>query len=350
MNWHGFHTLLKKYREGKASEEEVILIEQWYQTLGKNKPAVSEPTDFDAAQKRMWEKIRDSKEQYSTVKKRVPMYRRTAFKMAVAASAAAIILAITLWYMPAKNDRLQIASTDLRGENIRKIVNSSDSILNITLDDGSEVELEPNASVSYPVPFDDVERAVHLDGNAYFSVKRNPQVPFNVYSGTLITQVLGTSFYIRTDQQSKKVEVSVRTGKVSVYESSKNELSQRTGRNTNHSGVVITPNQKVTYYPDLHHFITSLVEKPEALEIEETKDDVDFFNFEDAPLSNVLQRLEKSYNISFIVENEMLNHCPFTGDIHLQDLYSKLDLICQSIGIDYEVKGTSILLKGKGCY
>lgn len=349
MNWHGFQTLLKKYREGKASEEEILLIEQWYQTLGKNKPAVGDTPDFDTAQKRMWENIRESKEQYSTVQQHIPLYRRAAFRMAVAASAAAIILAITLWYLPAKNNTPQIASADLQGENIRKIVNSSDSILNIMLDDGSQIELEPNAVVSYPVPFGAVERAVHLEGNAYFSVKRNPQVPFNVYSGTLITQVLGTSFYIRADQ-SKKVEVSVRTGKVSVYESSKNELSQRTGRNTNHSGVVITPNQKVTYYPELHHFITSLVEKPEALEIKEAKADADFFKFEDAPLSNVLQRLEKSYNISFIVENEMLNHCPFTGDIHLQDLYSKLDLICQSIGIDYEVKGTSILLKGKGCY
>ena len=73
------------------------------------------------------------------------------------------------------------------------------------------------------------------------------------------------------------------------------------------------------------------------------------FVFEDTRLAEVLDELEKTYHISFVVENDNLKNCPFTGDVRQQDLFSKLDLICMSIGIDYEVKGTNILLRGNGC-
>ena len=51
-----------------------------------------------------------------------------------------------------------------------------------------------------------------------------------------------------------------------------------------------------------------------------------------------------------MVENEAIYKCPFTGDISQQNLYTKLDIINKVLKTTYEVKGTKILIKGKGCY
>jgi type II secretory pathway component GspD/PulD (secretin) len=140
------------------------------------------------------------------------------------------------------------------------------------------------------------------------------------------------------------VEVSVMTGRVAVYE--KGDLVSKS-RLT--SGVIITPNERVTYYTENHHFITSLVDTPVAVNAVAGAAIPVKFVFEDAPLSEVLDNLQKAYNIQISVENDNLNHCPFTGDISGQSLYDKLEMICQSIGSTYEIKGTAILIKGKGC-
>jgi hypothetical protein len=50
-----------------------------------------------------------------------------------------------------------------------------------------------------------------------------------------------------------------------------------------------------------------------------------------------------------MVENEKMYNCLFTGDVTRMDLFSKLDVICQSVKASYQVAGTKILIEGKGC-
>ena len=73
------------------------------------------------------------------------------------------------------------------------------------------------------------------------------------------------------------------------------------------------------------------------------------FEFDDAPIAQVLDKIEKVYGIDIELENDKLNACPLTADITQQPLYTKLDIICATINGKYEVKGTTILISGKGC-
>ncbi len=61
-----------------------------------------------------------------------------------------------------------------------------------------------------------------------------------------MAEVLGTSFYVFHDRINNKVEVSVVTGRVSVYDE-----KSRDAVNTLQAGnrIVLTPNQKVSYKP-----------------------------------------------------------------------------------------------------
>ncbi|MES1249184.1 MAG: FecR domain-containing protein, partial [Chitinophaga rupis] len=160
----------------------------------------------------------------------------------------------------------------------------------------------------------------------------------------LLAEVLGTSFYVLHDRAGKKVEVAVVTGRVSVYEEKE---AVKTSSETNR--IILTPNQKVSYKPLNSQFVTSLVEEPKPIEQNTAMRPRISFVFEETPLSEVLRDLQASYGITIQTESEKINNCHFSGDISRQSLYDKLDVICNSIQSSYEVKGTVIYIKGKGC-
>jgi ferric-dicitrate binding protein FerR (iron transport regulator) len=168
-----------------------------------------------------------------------------------------------------------------------------------------------------------------------------------VYSNNIVTQVLGTSFFVKTNAVTQDVEVSVRTGKVAVYE---NELQANSSKRTEEStGVILKPNQKVIYNRNDGHFRTTLVDAPLPLlpnsQQEEMVTELNFV-FEETPISRVLSFLEEAYHIEIITENDNLGKSLFSGDIKGQNLYDQLEIICQSIQATYEVRGTRILVKG----
>ena len=160
-----------------------------------------------------------------------------------------------------------------------------------------------------------------------------------------MAHVLGTSFNVRPDVKKKLVEVSVRTGRVQVYQ---NLGPDRNSKKVN--GVILTPNQKVIYREEEKQFTASIVNNPLPL-VKDSLRQVEpvTFVYEETPFRAVIDSLEKAYGIEMIVENEAMYTCLFTGDISKLDLYSKLDILCQSVKGSYQIAGTRILIEGKGC-
>ncbi len=150
--------------------------------------------------------------------------------------------------------------------------------------------LGPGSVLDYPVPFAGKRRTIHLTGSAFFEVTKDAKRPFLVYSGDIVTKVVGTSFSIRSGDND--LEVAVVTGKV-VVEKVRTETSE--SRRAGNEGVVLTPNQKVTYFSRNKYFVTGLVETPliiakSSLEKAKTVE----FVFEETPLSDVLQEARNS--------------------------------------------------------
>ena len=143
----------------------------------------------------------------------------------------------------------------------------------------------------------------------------------------------------------KVVEVEVETGKVSVFKKEKNTKHGATSEN----GVVLTPNQKVTYLIDREDFVSGLVDKPIVVkELEKTIKEADF-KFDETPLSEVIKKLERAYGIQIVLANDKMNVCPVTANLTQQPLFGKLDLVCAILKSNYEVQGTRILVTGRGC-
>lgn len=226
--------------------------------------------------------------------------------------------------------------------------NNGSAAERIVFHDGSMVLLQPGAAITYPSRFLPNSREVILDGDGFFDVAKNPSSPFYVYQDQTVTHVLGTSFWIRKDKSTGRVEVSVRTGRVEVYTTAGSNRKPE-------AGVVLTPNQKVIYSPEDGYFKTTLVDDP--FPIQKHRDTVvtkevytDNFNpAQTVSVKDLLGSLENTYGIKIELENESMNDCHFSGDISNIGLYQKLDIICQAINASYERRELTILIKGKGC-
>ena len=66
----------------------------------------------------------------------------------------------------------------------------------VVLPDGTSVCLNAASSLKYPTAFVGSERHVELNGEAYFEVTKNRNMPFTVSAGTVNVKVLGTHFDI----------------------------------------------------------------------------------------------------------------------------------------------------------
>jgi len=218
----------------------------------------------------------------------------------------------------------------------------------IRLPDNSTVILKAGSKLSYSTRFNEKVREVYLDGEAFFEVSKDSKRPFIVRTNELITKVLGTSFSVKAYNKDKEFSVRVNTGKVSVFtkaDATTYSIASQSLKNVGH-GVLIMPNQEVTFYRNEIKLIKKQLEKPTELSAEVTQFSL---NFKDAPFSEVVKALNKAYNINITYDESKMANCPLTASLSNQHLYEKLDLICQALEATYEIVDGEIVINGKGC-
>lgn len=267
---------------------------------------------------------------------------RTIRWAAAAAIIGTVLLIRVLTPPPPVNDFMKKTIA----EAFKKEANEGRDTTVIVLPDNSHVTLYPGASLLYPEKFINGRREVFLTGDAFFEVSEDKEHPFFVFSNTVITRVVGTSFTVRTtENKDTESEVAVRTGKVIVQENPGHTFLGRIMPIKEQ--VVLTRNLKAVYEKDAETFTIALVDKPIAM-ADDNQGPADFA-FNATPIPLVLKRLEKAYGIEIETQNPDIDKCSFTADLSGEELYTQLELICQSVGATYEIKNAKILIRGKGC-
>ncbi|NID12098.1 FecR family protein [Fibrivirga algicola] len=264
----------------------------------------------------------------------LPVYRRTWFQ--VAASVVLVLgVAVGGWQ--------RFASGILVGDKtgFRQEIATTDKRKVINLPDGSIVTLEPGSQLLVSTSFGQKNREVTLIGEGFFEVAKNPTQPFLVNTGKIVTRVVGTSFTIKAYDTDSNISVSVRTGKVRVF---KKRGEQR--GDTPADEVLLTPNQRAVFVITDEQFIKTLVEKPVIVS---SPVQYNPFEFSETPIPQVLTTLSAAYGVSISYDAEALASCNLTASLNKQDLYQKLDLICEAIHATYQVTDGQIKLSGRGC-
>jgi transmembrane sensor len=270
----------------------------------------------------------------------VPLYQRTWFRIA---ASMALFISVGLWWsrgaVPQKSGENTVNTEGVKVE--EKIVNNEDKPSSITLPDGSTVVLEKNSQIRFDKDLKGTTRTVYLTGEGLFDVVKNPNKPFIVHAGDLVTKVLGTSFRIKAFDKAANVTVNVIRGRVSVFANKKDKQ-----KDPEVDGLILTPNQKVEFTKVEERLRRTLIEKPVVIIPQETLQQM---VFDEAPVSTILKALEKAYGVEILFDEDNLKKCELTTTLKNETLFEKLTVICKSIGATYKVVDAQVVIEGDAC-
>lgn len=260
-------------------------------------------------------------------------YQKWAFKIA---ASLLLISGLAFWYFSG-NDKSEDYVSSTRAE-----VNSSHKDRVLRLSDSTVVTLSPGSELRIDSNFGKRKREVFLTGEAFFQVKRNVEKPFYVYTGDVVTKVLGTSFRVKAFSSDENVSVAVVTGKVTVFK-------QKSGNYIPHAlseEIILVPNQQAVYQKSGDRLIKTLVENPQVLNADDQRE---VFDFTDTPIPQVLGELEKAYGVKIVFDEELLRDCNFTARLTNEPLFEKLNLVCETIQAQYEVLDGQVVIYARKC-
>ncbi|MFB9080735.1 FecR family protein [Flavobacterium procerum] len=187
------------------------------------------------------------------------------------------------------------------------IENTSSEVKTIVLPDSSRVDLSPFSKIKYASDFT-VNRKIDIEGEAYFKVKKDKNHPFKVFCNETTTTVLGTSFIVKEDKDSK-VTVELYEGSVQMNVKG---LSQKW---------ILEPGDKFIYGDKI-------------AEVEEFNR---FTDFENQKLAGVGDYIEKSYGYKIIVPQEFANQRITVRINKKEDLKTIVQLISEMYDLDFEI-------------
>ena len=195
----------------------------------------------------------------------------------------------------------------------------------ITLDDGTKVWVNAETKLKYPVSFAGEQREVILEGEAFFEVVKDKK-PFIVKTSFGDVRVLGTAFGINAYVDQPEGYTTLVRGKVSVTAGAGEPL-------------VIQPGEQVVSSKDGKT-------RKQEVNVDEFvgwKDGI--YVFRDKKLVDIMNPLERWYNISVLFEDESLKSLLFTGNLkRYDDINVFFDALSRTGDLKYRVERNHVIL------
>ena len=195
----------------------------------------------------------------------------------------------------------------------------------INLEDGTQVWVNANSQLKFPVKFKENERRVFLEGEAYFEVSHDGNRPFFVESGGSEVKVLGTHFNINA--YGKNVRTTLSSGRVQV----------------SHSGsiIVLEPGE----YANL---VGEQLRKGRA----DLEHDLSWHNnqfyFKKETIVEIASTLSKWYDIHVKFKKDVALDKVYTGnfkrDVKLSEVLEMLTYVCD---LKFEFDGQELIVGNK---
>ena len=320
--------LLRRYSIGLCSQEEKEAVEKWLNDPDSTKPGILSDDEFKIEEEKVRAKLSQAIPQLNqpniletdnTVKASFSWIRY---------AAAIVILTVGIssyyyWYSPKFGANDNIVAL----EEYRTFETQRGQKRTINLPDGSTVHLNYESQLKIPEKFADSARTVFLSGHAHFDVARDPDRPFIIYTDNTKTQVLGTSFDIKTNERSLETEVIVTSGKV--------EFSEKTeARNK----VILTVNNRAVLRPDQKINISEV----NAQNLTAWKDNRLLFDNES--LGEIIRVLELWYDVEITVKNPTLLSGIYKFSYDNPSLETLMERMSFMAKFEYTIKGKQVTI------
>lgn len=199
----------------------------------------------------------------------------------------------------------------------------------VILPDGSKVWLNVDSKLSYPINYGVKSRKIELEGQAYFEVNKNKEIPFEVLSGEVVTKALGTKFVISAYSGTSSIRSSLIEGSVEV----------KCGKVTK----ILSSGKQLIYNMDKSTISIQSFDKMDELA---WKDEQLMFRL--TPYGQVIKDLEKWYNVSFDYDPDLFKSETFSAKFkRYETLENVLEVMSKAGKFEYRIEGKVVRILNK---
>jgi transmembrane sensor len=194
-------------------------------------------------------------------------------------------------------------------------------ISKVILPDSSVVWLNSGSKITYNNNFAIDNREITLTGQAFFNVTKNKEIPLNVFCNNLYIKVLGTKFDVSAYPTDKDISVVLESGKVEMFHSKINSFHYE-----------LKPGERARYNR-LSEKVS--LEKVKLDKFTLWKDGI--LIFKDDPMSEVISKLKRHFDVDIVVEKPEIYKSVFTATIKNETLEETFRAIGFSCSIQYKI-------------
>lgn len=195
----------------------------------------------------------------------------------------------------------------------------------LMLPDGTTVILNADSKLTYPNRFTGTERHVELTGEAYFNVAKDSLKPFIVRANNISIRVLGTSFNVKA-YEGESIQTTLIEGSVLIT--------------TDSEHIMINPGDQLVIKND-----TLSIRRIDVKTVYQGTRENRFI-FDDEPLADVLKKLERWYDMEFLVSEESLYRIRFTGNLpKYQNLSKVLHMLELTTCVRFDMIGNVMMVE-----
>ena len=196
----------------------------------------------------------------------------------------------------------------------------------VTLADGTSVWLNSGSKLRYSHSYGDNKRQVVLTGEGYFDVRKG-DVPFVVKTGSAEILVFGTRFNVCSYADDDFVEATLEEGSIAFSTKGMSEPLH------------IIPGEQVF----LNKEDGSTLMKKVNVEIF-TSWKEHMLKFDNTPFGDLVKKLERWYDVDFIMDEDMKHLERYTMTIKTESLREVLSLLQLTIPIEYKIENDKVYI------
>ena len=234
--------------------------------------------------------------------------------------------------MVAKNDGVQVSYKENEGAGKEDVLEYNTIRVprggeyKLFLSDNTEVFLNSDSEIRFPVKFGKGKRDVFLRGEAFFVVTKDASRPFLVNANDKMSEeVLGTQFNLQAYPDDAFVETTLNEGAVRVFNGKQ--------------GVRLRPDEQAVY--DEGKFTVRKVDASSYSAWKEGR-----FMLLNHSLENIMTRLARWYNIDIFWENPEVKEYHFSGELaRYEDFTEILRMLELATRVHFEVKDRTVFVR-----
>ncbi len=334
--------LLARYLSNELNSREILEVEHWLNQTEQNREELEQirkmllkvdtfykAKNFDSG--KAWKNVHSqiTRQQLKVIQ---PKKRRKEVLLQFYKYAAIIVIAILLgtmgYYLGIKNQVSVVYGELISGK--KQVVNE------YTLPDGTLVALNSNSQLTFPKHFKGDVREVTIQGEAFFDVTPDPEKPFIINAGNAQVKVLGTSFNVNAYPENETVEVVVKTGKVQLIRKIQGNNSETSDK------VFLVPGDKGTLINE-----SNLIEKTENKNPNYMAWKTHDLIFDDVPLSEVIQCLEKVYHVDIRVTEPGMNNLLLNAHFNKKPVDFVMDVVRLTFNLELTMENEQFILSSR---